>query len=248
MEARCGTVVVLDHTAPSPASAQNRSSVLARNRTWSTTFAKSRAIQHTPRTCTQYPAEDSNLVQRFRRPSCLPLTRRVQHVGPPKVGPNSLDSSSVFRRSGSCRSRARTGPSGLMKASGVPTTCSDLRETRTPTAMTAQRSERCVSANSTTRSLFRGTEHCAICGSPQDLATAVASPRIPHSKFHTSASPMGFEPTTSAVTGQRALRTAPRGQTTSWHTASPSARPMPDSLHAGVRRRAGGQEPTCQPE
>ena len=219
--------MVLDHTAPSPASAQNRSSVLARNRTWSTTFAKSRAIQHTPRTCTQYPAEDSNLVQRFRRPSCFPRTRRVQHVGPPKVGPNSLNSSSVFRRSGSC---------------------SDLRETRTPTAMTAQRSERCVSANSTTRSLFRGTEHCAIRGSPQDLATAVAPPRIPHSEFQVSASPMGFEPTTSAVTGQRALRTAPRGQATSWHPASPSARPMPDSLHAGVRRRAGGQEPTCQPE
>ena len=116
----CCPVAVLDHTARPPPSAQNRSSVLARNRTWSTTFAKSRAIQHTPRTDTEYPAEDSNLVQRFRRPSCFRRTRRVHFTGQPGVGPHSLDSSSVFHRRRNCRSRSRTGPSGLMRASGHP--------------------------------------------------------------------------------------------------------------------------------
>ena len=35
-------------------------SVFARNRTWSTTFAKSRAVRHTPKTVRQYPSRDSN--------------------------------------------------------------------------------------------------------------------------------------------------------------------------------------------
>ena len=89
-------------------------SVLARNRTWSATFAESRAIQHTPRTWTQYPAEESNLVRRFRRPSCLPHTRRVRLVS--RLTSRNSTSTHPFN----CRSRARTGPAGLMKASWAP--------------------------------------------------------------------------------------------------------------------------------
>jgi len=60
-------------------------SVLARSRTWSTTFARSRAIRHTPRTFLQHPAEESNLVRRFRKPSCLPHTRRAQPASLPML-------------------------------------------------------------------------------------------------------------------------------------------------------------------
>jgi hypothetical protein len=234
-------VCVQNHAPCQSLAAQTPSSVPARNRTWSTTIAKSRAIQHTPRTCTQYPAEDSNLVRRFRTPSCLPNTCRAQSA--PRPRPETTLTLLANLPRSDCRSRARTGPSGLMKASGVPTTCSDLREIRTPIAMTAQRSERCVSANSTIRSLVRERSLCGV--------------RIPRGSCHRrflaptsffSASPMGFEPTTSALTGQRALRTAPRGQTFLWHPVSRSARPMTDTLHAGARRRAGRQQPTCQPE
>jgi hypothetical protein len=53
-------------------------SVLARIRTWSSTFAESRAIHHTPRTIEtfgdQYPAEDSNLVRQLRGLLCVPGT------------------------------------------------------------------------------------------------------------------------------------------------------------------------------
>ena len=53
-------------------------SVLARNRTWSSTFAESRAIRHTPRTCCyQYLARESNPVLRFRRPPCFRHTRKA---------------------------------------------------------------------------------------------------------------------------------------------------------------------------
>ncbi len=75
-----------------------------------------------------------------------------------------------------------------------------------------------MSANSTTRSNTRS-------GSPSQSPT-----------LH-SASPMGFEPTISAVTGQRALRTAPRGQVRSAHRGVVLSPGAPHSLHAGVRRR-----------
>ncbi len=52
-------------------------SVPARNRTWSTSFAGSRAIRHTPETDCEYPAEESNPVRRLRRPSCDHHTRRA---------------------------------------------------------------------------------------------------------------------------------------------------------------------------
>lgn len=48
-------------------------SVLARDRTWSATFAKSRAFRHTPRTFVfQHPAEELNLVRQFRGLPCAP--------------------------------------------------------------------------------------------------------------------------------------------------------------------------------
>ena len=53
--------------------------VLARNRTWSSTFAESRAIHHTPRTLfvLEYPAEESNLVLQLRRLPCVRHTRKA---------------------------------------------------------------------------------------------------------------------------------------------------------------------------
>ena len=55
-------------------------SVLARSRTWSSTFAGSRAIRNTPRTCSfQRPAEESNLVRQFRGLPCDPAHPQGVH-------------------------------------------------------------------------------------------------------------------------------------------------------------------------
>ena len=52
-------------------------SVLARNRTWSTTSAKSRAVRHTPRTLFKQPVQESNLVRQLRKLSCDPAQPRA---------------------------------------------------------------------------------------------------------------------------------------------------------------------------
>ena len=52
-------------------------SVLAGSRTWSTTFAESRASTTLQGQCEKYPTEESNLARLLRRQSCVLHTRRA---------------------------------------------------------------------------------------------------------------------------------------------------------------------------
>ena len=65
-------VTALQAVAVPSGSSAKSISVLARSRTWSSTFAGSRAIRNTPRTFLQRPAEESNLVRQFRGLPCDP--------------------------------------------------------------------------------------------------------------------------------------------------------------------------------
>lgn len=62
----------------------------------------------------QHPTEESNLVRRLRTPSCVPQTRRARREFGRPTGLTPVNSLS------NCRSRARTGLAGLMKADWAP--------------------------------------------------------------------------------------------------------------------------------
>lgn len=138
--------------------------------------------------------------------------------------------------------RDRTGSTGPGSAGWTPATPENRRgETRTPTPRKARAPEARASAippPGVIASSIQRTHRSSTGGSRthrhEDLSPAalpVCVPCRPFILLRTPAPSMGFEPTTSTVTGWRALRAAPRG------------RMLPSSLREWPGRDSNHQSP-----
>lgn len=114
-------------------------SVLARSRTWSSTFAGSRArIRHTPRTHSlftlrQCPAEESNLVRQFRGLPCSSVTPAglLDRVSRPGIEPGPGPSEGPMRSATPSGRTHKEPTTGLAPAScGLQDRCLSVRPRR----------------------------------------------------------------------------------------------------------------------